>query len=107
MIRDSYNGTRKRVPALVNSDGQVHPLGKNPNNYMVVSSGTLSDGYLAVTDSSIGWHTVAVVTLISGATASGVLYCVDAPNNTIMFSGNGEAQFSYCLFNPGLSGPKA
>ena len=107
MSRDSYRGSRKRVPVLVNEDGQSFPLGKNPANFMVVNSGTLSDGYLAVTDSSIGWHTVAVVTMISGATASGIHYQVDAPNQTVMFSGNGSAQFSYCLFNPGLCGPKA
>lgn len=106
MARDSYRGSLKRVPVVMDKNGQTFPLGKNPANFMVVDSGTLSDGYLAVTDDSIGWHTVAVVTMISGATASGIYYQVDAPNKTVMFSGNGEAQFSYCLFNPGLCGPK-
>ena len=107
MSRDSYRGSRKRVPVLVNEDGQGFPLGKNPGSFMVVSSGTLTANVLEVTHPSIGWHTVAVVTMISGSSATDIRYAVDAPNNTIKFSGDGAASFSYCLFNPGLCGPKA
>jgi hypothetical protein len=82
-------------------DGQFTPV--------VVASGVLTAGYANTTHPSIGWHSVVMVTPLSGTKTQGITYTIDVANQTIHFSGEDNAdtrRFSYVLYNPGLGTPK-
>jgi len=88
--------------AGVGSSGSFTPV--------LVGSGVLTNGYTYLTDTSIGWHSMVLTTVVSGSTStSGIAYTVDAPNQTVHFSGaftGDDRAFSYVIFNPGTGSPK-
>lgn len=122
MSRDSYSGIRKKFPLLINEDGDVEMNKPGAHNLKVdevgfkpvlTGSGTLVAGYTYVTDPSIGWHSIALVTPVSGTggtTLSGSInYTVDVANAKVHFSGINNTdtrKFAYAIFNPGLKTPK-
>ncbi len=103
MIKDHYAGIPKKVPVLVDELGDTHTATKNKVGYMVTGSGSLSDGYLAVVDANVGYHTMVTALPESGTGA--IAYELDVVNTTVKFSSAGsDGRFSYCLFNPGIGG---
>jgi len=115
MARDSYKGTPKLIPALVDKDGNIvknHPnvqtAGTGAFKPFITGSGVLVDGIATISDTSIGWHTTVLLTVASGSTTSGVNYLVDPANQLVYVNGGpvDDRRFNYMLVNPGLGAPK-
>lgn len=114
MAADNYNGVPKKIPALLDEDGNFHLDRPNPIQGgngafkpMSVGSGVLVDGYALISDDSIGYHTIVLLTGISGSTAMDLEFAVDAVNKSVKVSGQDDRQFNYILINPGLRTPKS
>ena len=115
MGADKYKGIPKKFPALIDEDGNIamdrpNPIqgGSGGFNPVSVGSGTLADGHYAIADTSIGYHTIVMLTAESGSGTADLNYTVDAVNQIVNVNGGAAdaRKFSYMLINPGLKSPK-
>lgn len=117
MSRDNYKGIPKKFLVRMDQDGKIQAPrphgavdGTSAFTPVLVGSGVLTAGYTYVTDPSIGWHSMVLVSPASGTKTQGIAHSIDVANQTIHFSGEDNAdvrRFSYVVFNPGLGSPKA
>lgn len=116
MSRDNYQGVPKKFVMRMDKDGKVqHPRPSGAADStsaftpVLVGSGVLTAGYANMTDPSIGWHSMVVVSASSGTKTAPIAHAIDAAAQTVHFSGEDNAdvrRFSYVVFNPGLGSPK-
>lgn len=114
MPRDSYKGIPKKAKLWINEDGSVDMPRPHPHNDggsgkyqpIVTGSGTLTDGYALLSDDSIGFHTMVLLTAVSGNTTTDMGYVIDPINKQVHVSGGANVRFSYMLINPGLGSQK-
>lgn len=111
--RDSYKGVPQGAPVLWTGSGFKTSALDLGHDFMVVGSGVLSAGRATLSDDSIGFQTLVVLTTASGsgtsATSADIQYTVDPINKQVELWGTGASdtrRFSYMLINPGFASKK-